>query len=596
MKFGKFGRGAAVVAVATLALAACTSTSDTSDEDATSADPTTGATEASGSNTDTIFYSAGEVEWNGYNDLTAATYSTYNSVINERVRSSFVYYDENAQIHVNEDFGNVELISDDPMVVKYTIADDAVWSDGTPITYEDALLTWAAQSTADGEDENGNPIPLFDHVSGLDLMERIPAGPQGEAGGKEFTVEYANPYPDYMLTTVLDFPSHIVAEQADMTMDELVAAIEAKDVEALRPAAEFWNNGWISSTPGQLPDPAIALSSGPYTYGSWEAGQSLTLVPNEMWWGEAPKTGNLVFRFASADTHVQALQNGDLNVIEPQATVDTIDQVSAIGDSVTLATFQTLIWEHLDINRAEGASLADSAEAREAFAMCVPRQLIVDNLIKPINPDAVVMNAREVFPFQDEYQEVVDAAYDGRYDEVDIEGAKAKLEEAGITEPLRVRIGYSAPNPRRTDEVALIKDSCDQAGFEIVDSGDSSFFAAGGALDTGDFDVALFAWSGSGQITSGQNIYSTTGTQNYYGYSNEAVDTAWDVLTATLDRAEQLAEIKTIEKELWDDLYGIPLFAHPGVAAWDSSIDAIAPTSAQSGIVWNAENWVRAAQ
>src|SRR5690625_7309393 len=92
---------------------------------------------------------------------------------------------------------------------------------------------------------------------------------------------------------------------------------------------------------------------------------------------------------------------------------------------------------------------------RDSSAMFVPRQQIDDNLIKPINPDAVVMNAREVFPFQDNYESVVSESYDGRYVEVDIEGAKKKLEDAGITEPMNVRIGYAAPNPRRTDQVSM---------------------------------------------------------------------------------------------------------------------------------------------
>lgn len=590
MKLGKFGKGAAVVAMATLALAACTS------EDPEGDTPETSATESAatgGTNDDTIYFSAGEVEWNGYNDLTSATYSTYNSVVNERVRSTFTYFGPDASININEDMGNVELISEDPMIVEYTINEDAVWSDGEPIKYEDVLLTWAAQSLSDGENEDGSPVALFDHVSGLDYGDRVPDGPQGEPGGKSFTVEYTNPYPDYLLTTVIDFPAHVVAEQSGMTLEEMVTAIEAGDVEAMRPAAEFWNTEWISNTPGELPDPAIALSSGPYTYGSWEAGQSITLVPNEMWWGDAPATRELVFRFASPDSHVQALANGDLNVVEPQATVDTIDQIEALGESVTLGTYQTLIWEHLDINRGEGASLAESPELREAFAMCVPRQLIVDNLIKPINPDATVMNAREVFPFQDTYEEIVSESYDGQYDEVDIEGAAALLEEAGVETPVNVRIGYSGPNPRRTDQVALIKDSCDQAGFEIEDIGNPDFFAAGGNLDTGDFDVALFAWSGSGQITSGQNIYATGRPQNYINYSNETVDEAWDALTSTLDTEEQKEQTKIIERALWEDLYSIPIFAHPGVAAWDSTIQNVEPSSAQSGIVWNAEEWVR---
>ncbi|WP_084039367.1 ABC transporter family substrate-binding protein [Demequina sp. NBRC 110053] len=582
--------GVAVLSAATLVLAACTS--DPEGEE-TSESPTAEATtgSAAGPNDDTILISVGEDEWAGYNNMTPDTYSTYNSVVNDRVRETFTYFDEESAIQINEEFGNVELISEDPMVVEYTIAEDAVWSDGTPITYDDALLTWAAQKFADGENEDGTPVQLFNHVGGLDYGERVPAGPQGEPGGKTFTVEYTNPFPDYLLTTVIDLPAHVAAEQSGVSLEDMAAAIAAEDIEALRPVAEFWNTGWLSPVPGELPDPSIALSSGPYTYGSWEAGQSITLVPNENWWGTPPATGNLTFRFAAADTHVQALQNGDLNVIEPQATVDTLSQLEAIGDAVTVGTYDTLIWEHLDINFKEGAALAESQELREAFAMCVPRQLIVDNLIAPMNPEAGIMNAREVFPFQENYEEIVSASYDGRYDEVDIEGAAAKIAEAGVTEPVQVRIGYNTPNPRRTDIVALIKDSCDQAGFEIVDNGNADFF--GVDLTAGDFDVALYAWSGSGQIASGQNIYASDGAQNVTGYVNEDVDAAWDALTSTLDPEVQKEQTIIIEGLLWDTLFGIPLFAHPGVAAWDSTIQGVVPTPSQSGIVWNAEEWVR---
>src|SRR5690606_9295441 len=225
---------------------------------------------------------------------------------------------------------------------------------------------------------------------------------------------------------------------------------------------------------------------------------------------------------AAPETHVQALQNGDINVIEPQATVDTVDQLSGMGDTVTVLTGNEMTWEHLDFNFAEGSVFSDEEgglAAREAFAMCVPRQQIVQNLIQPINPEAEVMNLREKFPFQDDYDEVIEAAYDGRYDEVDIEGAQAKLEEAGVETPVEVRIGYSAPNQRRTDEVTAIKASCDEAGFNIVDAGDPTFFQQGGPLETGDWEVALFAWAGSGQIASGQPIYSTDGGQNYGLYS-----------------------------------------------------------------------------
>lgn len=587
--------GVAALSAVSLILAGCTSEGDQDDDTTPDATETEEVT-SGGTNDDTIYYSVGEVEWAGYNSLKGSTYSTYNTAINDRVIEGFTYFGPDGSILANEDMGTYELVSEDPMTVEYTINPDAVWSDGTPISYDDALFSWATQAIADGENEDGNPVPLFDHVSGLDYGDRVPAGPEGEAGGKSFTITYADPYPDYQLTTVIAHPAHVMAREAGTTVEDMSAAIQAGDAEALRPVAEFWNDGLVSGTPGELPDPAIALSSGPYTYGSWEAGQSITLVRNEAYWGEPAATGELVFRFAAPETHVQALANGDLNAIEPQATVDTVDQINAIGDSVTLGSFPTLTWEHLDFNHADGSVFAGSLELREAFAMCMPRQLIVDNLIKPIDPEAVVMNAREVFPFQETYDEVVEAADGNRYNEVDIEGAAAKIADAGVDTPVQVRVGYSGPNQRRTDQVALIKDSCDQAGFEVQDIGSPEFFADGGDLDSGNFDAALFAWQGSGQITSGQNIYATDRPQNFIKFSNADVDAAWETLTTTLDTDVQLEQTKIIEKLLWDDLYGVPIFAHPGVAGWDSTIQNVEPSSAQGGLLWNARDWVRTAQ
>jgi peptide/nickel transport system substrate-binding protein len=613
--------GFAAVAATALVLSACTSSPGgddptTGESSSDTADPSAEPTEAyEGTDKqdlgdvttvdDTISYTLGEDEWLGYNGNTPETYSTYNSVVNERFQSAFTYFGTDGTIYVNEDFGNVELVSEDPMVVEYTIADDAVWSDGTPITYDDALFSWAtqavvdptateaarAEATAAGEDPaTVTDSPLFNYVGGLDLGSRTSA-PEGEPGGKTFTLTYDNPYPDYMISTLMQFPLHVAAEGAGISTEDAVTAMQAEDTEALRGLATFYNDEWLSQ-PGQVPDPEIALSSGPYLApSSWEAGQSLTMEVNPEWWGTPPATSTLVYRFAAAETQVQALQNGDLNIIEPQATVDTISQIEAIGDSVSLLTGPSLTWEHLDFNFNNGP-FATSLPLREAFAMCVPRQLIIDNLIAPIDPEAVVMNAREVFPFQPTYEEVVSASYDGRYDEVDIEGATAKIAESGVAGPIEVRIGYSAPNARRTEEVALIKDSCDQAGFTVTDVGNADFFDQ--TLPNGDYEVALFAWAGSGQITSGQNIYSTGGGQNYGGFSNADVDAAWDTLSSTLESDAQLEEIKTIETTLWDELYGIPLFAHPGVVAYDSSIQNVRDTATQSTVAWNAEQWVRA--
>ena len=564
-----------------------------------------------------VSYTAGDEDWAGFNDILAETYSTYNSVIAGQMRSGFVYFGTDGTICRNESFGTFEAISgleneDEPLVIEYTISDDAVWSDGTPVTINDYLFDWAAQNPeflprtdTPVVDDAGEPVideetgeqaieavPPFGHVSSS-FPEYVPEGPKGEIGGKTFTVEYSEKYPDWQLMVGSTLPSHVVAAQNDMTSDELAQAIVDRDGETVASTAEFFNN-WLSRIPGELPDPAIAPSSGPYQLmaGGWVAGEYLTLEPNPEWWGEPPATEHLVYRFIGAENVPTSMANLELNVADPQATVDTVDQLNQLGDIVTVEAGDTLTWEHLDFNFAPGATFADDGGGglalREAFALCVPRQLIVDTLVKPVNPDAVVMNAREVFPFQDNYDAVVSAAYDGRFDEVDIAAATAKFEEAGVTGPVDVAIGYGAPNVRRTSQVEAIKASCDQVGFNVTDA---SAPGLGAVLAAGDWDVALFAWAGSGQIASGQNIYATGMPQNFGGFSNAEVDEAWSVLAASLDPEVQLEQVKIIEKGLWDNLHGIPMFAHPGLTAYTTGLENVRHTATQDQSVWNASQW-----
>ena len=535
-----------------------------------------------------IAYSVGADDFLSYNGLQSNTYTTYNSAVVDRMFSSFWYFGTDGSIIPNKDFGTYEKTSDDPLTVKYTISDDAKWSDGTPVTAGDFIVHWAANN--DTVKAEGSETPLFDSIS-FEQGKYIPEAPEGEADGKEFTVTYPEPYADWEILISTALPAHIVAKEAGMSFEELVTAAKEKDVEALTPAAEFWNDGWDFS-PGELPDASLVPSMGPYKFkdGGWQAGQSITLEANPEYWGTPPATKELVLRFADPKTHVQALQNGDLDVIEPQATVDTLQQLEGLGDDVNVQTGDQLTWEHVDYNRGEGSVFADSPELREAFALCLPRQQIVDNLIKPIYADAQVMNLREVFPFQDKYQEVVDAAYPKEMDQPNIEKATELVEKSGVSKPT-VRLGYQAGNPRRTETVALIKSSCDQAGFDVQDANSPVFFKE--VMPAGDYDAALYAWSGSGQKASGANIYQSDGAQNQQSYNNPEVDAAWDKLATSLDENEQLEQVKTIEKLLWEDFQAIPLYAHPGLVGHKADVANVRDTAAQSGALWNVEQWVR---
>ena len=95
-----------------------------------------------------VAYSVGEDEFSSYNGLQSNTYTTYNSAVVDRLFSGFFYFGTDGAIIRNEEFGTYEKVSDEPLQVKYTISDDAKWSDGTDVTALDYQLQWAAPSPA----------------------------------------------------------------------------------------------------------------------------------------------------------------------------------------------------------------------------------------------------------------------------------------------------------------------------------------------------------------------------------------------------------------------------------------------------------------
>jgi peptide/nickel transport system substrate-binding protein len=566
----------ALLAGGSLALSACSTGGGGS-----SSDENTSGGDAGGTQDVTITV-AHEQEFGSYNNNTAEENAVKNTVVLNQVLRGFWFFGEDGSVVPDTEFGTYEKTSDDPLTIKYTFADEATWSDGEPIDCDDFLLVWAANSgkyTTGEKDADGNDVLLFSTAgtTGYDIMQK----PKCADGDKEIEVVYDEPFADWQANFGSFLPAHIVEEKAGGI--DLVDAITNDDQEALTAAAEFYNTGWVFN-PGEI-DKSITPSAGPYTIESWQAGQSITLTANDKWWGTPPKAKNIVIRFIAQEQQAQALANGEIQIAEPQPNPDVVQQLEGLGDQVKVLQGDEYTYEHLDFNF--GGAFKD-ADLRKAFALCVPRQLIIDNLIKPVNPNAEVMNSRYSFPFSPDYQDVVGGSYDGSYDKADVAAAKAILDEKGAAGTV-VRIGYQTPNQRRTNEVDLIRSSCNQAGFDVQDAGQDDFF--GNGLAAGNFDVALFAWAGSPLVTGSSSTFVTGGGNNNGKYSNPKVDELINELNVTPDPDAQTELVTQIEKILWDDLATIPIFAFPGIAAHATNIEGVKFQPSQTQITWNMQEW-----
>jgi len=158
LKITRKAATAAVASLSLLALAACSSgSSDDTDDD-------------SGINQETAVNVAWESPLFETNTDSSNGNATQNAVITYLTNETFNFYDPDLKLQKNEGFGTYEKTSDDPLTVKYTLNDDAAWSDGTPVTAADLLLGWAGTSgalnTIEGSsDDEGNDTT--DYTAGV---------------------------------------------------------------------------------------------------------------------------------------------------------------------------------------------------------------------------------------------------------------------------------------------------------------------------------------------------------------------------------------------------------------------------------------------
>lgn len=582
MKFRRIGVPIAMAAIAAMAVTGCTTTGETPST-------TTGGT-----------ITVAEVnELTSFNPNTPQGNLDMNSKLTGYTRSGFFYLDNKLNIVPDKSFGTVEKTSDDPLTVKYTLAKTATWSDGTPVTADDMMLAWAVQSgyfndsksDADGNVTSGTTY--FDYAgdtTGLGLTDKPVIGDDNMS----MTLTYSEPYADWQLVNPIDAPAHVVADHAGVALKDVLAAMQSmprgdasnpaapnKDLKAF---ADFWNTGFDATS---LPtDKSLYLSSAGMVLDSWTPKQSVTLVRNPDYKGDLkPKVDKIVIRFiGDAQAQVTALQNGEVDVINPQSSADTIKSLEALKNVTTL-TGNQFSYDHLDLSF--NTPVFKDPDVRKAFLMTIPRQQILDAIVTPQNPDATLDDSQLFFPGTDAYDQSVKVNGASAYDKVDIDGAKALLN--GKTP--EVKILYNTKNPNRVNSFQAIQASAEKAGFKVIDGGAENW---GSLLGSGTYDATIFGWISSGVGVAGvPQIFSTDGGGNFNGYSNPEVDKLAKQLQVTLDQKDQTDIQIKIDTMLFADAYGVPLFVAPGVMAFSNNVSGVVYYPGQAGVGWNYWEWAK---
>lgn len=441
---------------------------------------------------------------------------------------------------VNTDyFTSVELTKTDPQVVTYTINPKAVWSDGTPITWEDI----ASQINA----TNGkNEAFAIASPNGSDRVAAVTRG----VDDRQAVVTFAQHYPEWRGM----FAGNTMLLPKSMTADP-----------------DVFNKGQLDK-----PGP----SAGPFMVASVDkTAQRITLTRNPKWWGTPPLLDSITYLALDDAARIPALQNNTIDATGI-ASLDELKIAQGTG-GISIRRAPGPSWYHLTFNGAPGSILSDKA-LRQAVAKGIDRQAIVNVAQRGLVDNPTPLGNHIFVAGQEGYQD------NSAVVAFDPEKAKAELDALGWKQNGQFRekdgkqlvirdVLYDSQSGRQVAQVA--QNSLAQIGvkLELDVKPANGFFT--NYVNVGDFDVTQFSWVGDAFALCCLNQIFTTGAESNFGkISSPEIDAKVEEVLDELDPAKARALANEVDKMLWDEVFSLALFQSPGNVAVRNALANFGPS------------------
>ena len=557
--------GAALLAIACVTvMAACSSTSSSSSG---SASASAGAVKSGG----TLTYALDE-DLAGFNILQVNDAEFVLQEILDQVWPSVFVPQPNVGLALDTNVvTSATVTSESPQTVVYDINPKATWSDGVPISAQDFIYNWQAQSGNPAYKDVGGKAFLPASTAGFSAIKSVTSS----NNGKTATVVFSSPFGDWKTLFAPMIPAHIASKVG-------------------------FNDGF------QNFGPAVQVSGGPYEIQSYTQGEDLVEVPNPHYWGVPPKLSKEVYRFILDDTQIPpAMQNGEVNLANPlAASVAFKDGVSSIPNTTT-TVIPGLEFQHIDFNQSN--PYLALANVRHAIAYGTNRAEIVQRLVAPLTSKIQPLQNRIWMPIQPQYQNT-----SGSYGNYDPSMAKTLLSQSNMTmgsdgyyhpsfgplagKDLSFNISTTTGNSVRAEIEQLFQADMKAIGIKINIQNYNANTLFGTVLPKGEFDIAQFAWVSTPFASGNVSIYcSYTNTancaQNYNHYSDKQVDSLLQQAESTVNAAQAASLYNQVDALLWKDMATLPLFESPQLYSWTNTFGNIIPNPTNYGVPWNAQIW-----
>ena len=565
-----------------------------------------------------------------FNSNTPGTNLVTNSVVGYLSGSGFNYYNDKKNLVANKTFGSYKIVKNksDDFRTEWTVAPGRVWSDGTPITAVDLLLSHVLSSNAYSKaaglgDPDSSDVPAFNSNGyGGTYADNIVGEPTLSADKMSVTLRFKQRIANWDLYGPGVSPVHTlvllsegkkalgsVAEN-NAARDRFLTAFNTKNTATLKSIGKVWSEAYNFTEVNATTNPLLLVGNGGFLVESAVTKSSVTLKANPKYNSGPALTGSIdtiIFKFISDGTAAsQALANGELDIYQGQATADAVAALKKLTN-IILVGGTGVAYEHWDtrVNAAPGQPEytgifkghgGKGADLRKAFLLAIPRQEIVEKLIRPITPNAVVLRSTFMVPSQEGYDRLT-ATNGSSYYEGDQDAKNAKalrlvkkyFPTASASNPLKVKVLVPGNNTRRAAEFALVKANAIKAGFDLVGDVQAAW---PGRIQNSEYDAVFFAYVASSVAQAGSNAnFTIGGGNNRMGVALPALDTILNKLQFPLDNRQYVSLLIQAERIIHSEGITLGVFQFPAVTAYNKDLKGVKPAPLTPTLVWNYWEW-----
>ena len=431
-----------------------------------------------------------------------------------------VEYDSNAKLIPA--FAKSWTFSNGDKTLTLKLATGGRWSDGKPLTAEDAAFT-------------------------LNTLVRYGSGPAGLLWGYVQTLKDATAQDD--ATLVLNFRS---------PTPQAVSALSFVPILPQHVWAQYATGKGAGLTKFQNNAPVV--SGGPFTLSKYTPKQVAIFDRNDGFYGTRPRVARIGYTiFSSPDALVSSLQSGDVDAAE-QAPPSLLSTLKAADVTIQDPVSFSELWVMIN-DSSKGAVHAElhDAKVREAFDLAIDRERIVQTAYfgQAIPGSSVIPPS-----LPDLHEDVPAPAFD-------IAKANALLDEAGYKRgaggirqanghPMSYRfVEFKQTGGPEDPAAQVIKQDFAKLGVKL-DVAVLDVPAAIAALmdkDYTTFDMGIVTFTGSYDPSGvlGSLTCQTLPSFNPTGHCDKAFDALYNTLPALPDGPKRTAAVKQLQRMLDED-------------------------------------------